>query len=117
VNRNVRNAAIVLAIAGAVYAVPGGGTAGNVVASLLSLILLGGLLFFAARLYMEHRVTLFGLGDQRRLMLYGALGVALLAAAGTSRMWDTGIGAALWFALMLGALAATYSVWRSTREY
>lgn len=117
-SKNVRNAAIIVAIALVVSQVPGGQTATSVIGNLLSLILLGGLAFFGYRLYMEHRVTLDGLGDRRRGILYGAIGLAVLAVVATSRMWNAGGGPVLlWFAMLGLASYGVFMVWKSTREY
>jgi len=58
-NTHLRNAAIVLVLAAAVWKLPGGGTAANVISNILGLIFAGGLVFFGYRLYMEHRSSLF----------------------------------------------------------
>ena len=67
-------------------AAPGSSTIYN----LLTIVLTAGLLFFGYRLYMEHRATIFGLGDQQRAVLYGSLALASLALLATSRLWDAG---------------------------
>ena len=54
------------------WLLPGGDTGSNTIYNLLTVILTAGLLFFAYRLYMEHRATIFGLGDRQRGILYGA---------------------------------------------
>lgn len=115
--RAVRNVAIVLALAAVVAFVPGGSTGAGILGHLLMIVLFGGLLWFAARLYLDHRTDLDLLGEQRRALLYGGIGAATLALMATGRMWDGG-GAlvALWFALLLGASYALYTVWRGWRD-
>ena len=44
------------------------------------------LVFFAYRFYREHRVELDGLGDRWRGLLYGAIGVVVLALAALPRL-------------------------------
>jgi hypothetical protein len=112
-----RNVAIILALAAAVHFLPGGGNGAEAVALLLSVILFGGLLWFGARLYLEHRLTIDGLGDRNRALLYGGLGMATLALVGTGRLWDTGPGVVLWLVLMGGAVFALYTVYRESRTY
>ena len=58
-NTNLRNIAIVLLLAVAVWQLPGGGTATNTISNVLGLLFAGGLVFLGYRMYMEHRTTLF----------------------------------------------------------
>ena len=110
----VRNVLIVLAIAAAVAFLPGAGLAADLVNYLLSLLFFGGLAWLAARLYVEHRIDLESLGDRGRLILYGAIGVAVLTIAATPRLWNTGPGTLVWF-LLIGA--ASYALYMSYRAY
>jgi hypothetical protein len=112
-----RNVAIILALAAAVHFLPGGGNGAAAVSLTLSVILFAGLLWFGARLYLEHRLTIDGLGERNRALLYGGLGLATLALVGTGRMWNTGPGVVVWFLLMGGAAYALYTVYRETRTY
>jgi hypothetical protein len=116
--KTLRNVAIVLVLAVAVWQLPGGGTAANTIGNLLSLILFAGLVFFGYRLYMEHRMTLFDLPDQQRNVLYASAGLLVFALIATSRMWDHGGGLILlWFALIGVAVYGVFSVFRAYREY
>jgi hypothetical protein len=115
--KNIRNVLIVLALAGIVYAVPGGDFAGATISNVLSVVLLAGLMFFAYRLYMEHRTTLFDLPDNHRVILYGSAALVVITLVATRRMWDGG-GALvlLWFALLgIAAYGFAYVVrgWRT----
>jgi hypothetical protein len=116
--RNIRNVLIVLALAAIVWGIPGGRTAGNTISNLLTILLLGGLAFFAYRLYMEHRTTLFDLPDNHRLILYGSAVVLVVTLVATGRMWDGGGALVLiWFALIGMAAYGMYFVFRAYREY
>jgi hypothetical protein len=112
-----RNVLIIVALAAAVAFVPGGGDTAAFVGAFLSIAILTAFVLIAARFYREHRVTIFGLGDRDRALLYGALGVIVLAMAGTNRLFDTGLGSLAWFAMMAAAVFAVYTVWRHHREY
>ena len=79
-NTNLRNIAIVLLLAVAVWQLPGGGTATNTISNVLGLIFAGGLVFLGYRMYMEHRTTLFILEDKVRALLYGSLVMARCGA-------------------------------------
>ena len=114
----LRNVLIVFAIAAAVYALPGGGDAATVVGALLGTAISVLFVLIIGRLYREHRLELFGLGDRYRATLYGAIAVAIFAMAARQRLFDQGgAGVLLWFALIGGAAYALFSVFRHYRTY
>ncbi|HVL96200.1 MAG TPA: hypothetical protein VM266_10115 [Solirubrobacteraceae bacterium] len=116
--KTLRNVAIVLGLAAIVWGVPGGDQASAVIGNLLSVILIAGLAFFAYRLYMEHRVTLFDLPDNHRVLLYGAAALVVITLVSTGRMWDSGgPWVLLWFALLGMAAYGFVVVIRARREY
>ncbi len=115
--RNARNVAIVLLLAAFVAFVPGGGAAGNAVQQFVGIVFLVGLAFLAYRLYREHRVALHGLGDRNRGVLYASGGAALLAVSGTGKLWDTGLGTAVWFLVVAAASAGVIYVYTASRSY
>jgi hypothetical protein len=117
-NTHLRNIAIVLLLAVAVWKLPGGGTASLAISNLLGIIFIGGLLFFGYRLYMEHRDTIFGLGERQRGIMYASIALAAITLIATRRMWDAGgLGAVLWLAFISAAVFGLYGVWRAYREY
>jgi hypothetical protein len=113
-----RNTLIILAIAGAVYALPGGSDAADFTGSLLSTLLLFGFVFAGWRVYRERRVEIYSLGDTHRAMFYGALGAGVVAAAGYDRLVRYGSGAQIfiWFVLVGGASYCLTMVYRHWRE-
>jgi drug/metabolite transporter (DMT)-like permease len=113
----VRNVAIILVLAAAVAFVPGGGTSAALIGAILSTLILVSLVFFAYRFYREHRVELDGLGDRWRGLLYGAIGVVVLALAARPRLSDSSGGTLLVVVLLGAAAFAFYAVWRHYREY
>ena len=116
--KNIRNVLIIIGLALVVWLVPGGGAGSSTIYNLLTIILTAGLLFFGYRLYMEHRATIFGIGDNQRAILYGAVAVACIALLATSKLWDEGgLGALLWIALLGSPRGVIYRVWRSYSEY
>src|SRR4051794_30693838 len=117
--KNLRNVAIILALALAVWKLPGGGTAALTISNLFSVLFLGGMFFFGYRMYMEHRETLYTLEDRQRAILYGALALAAFALAATSKLWNSSsaLGGLLWLAMLGAAAWAIYSVWRAYRTY
>ena len=66
INPNVRNIAIVLALAALVAFVPGAGTGAGVLIGVISLAFLAAVAWVGAMLYRQHRSTLYSLGDARR---------------------------------------------------
>ena len=116
--KNIRNVLIIVGLALAVWLLPGGDTGSNTIYNLLTVILTAGLLFFAFRLYMEHRATIFGLGDRQRGILYGCVALVGFALIATSKLWDEGgLGALLWFGMIGLAVYGMYTVWRAYQEY
>jgi hypothetical protein len=116
--KHLRNVAIILVIAVAVWKLPGGGTAANTIGNVFSVFFIGGLFFLGYRVYMERRDTLFGLEERQRGLLYGALALAAFALIATRRMWDAGgLGALIWLAMLSAAAYAIYSVWRAYSTY
>lgn len=116
-NKNVRNALIVLAIAALVALLPGGGSGANVALQAVSLAFLGALAWVASLMYREHRMTLYSLGDGRRAILYGAVAVATLTLTATSLMWATPAGEIAWLALMGALIYAVVTIVVRARRY
>jgi hypothetical protein len=114
----LRNALIVLLLAAAVYALPGGSDAADFAGSLISTLLVFGFAFAGYRLYRDHRVELYSLGDTHRAMLYGALAGGILAAAGYDRMvrFGSGLQVFVWFVIVGAASWALVVVYRHWRE-
>ena len=117
VNENLRNILIILAIAGLVMVLPGGGTAARVALQVVSLAFLAVIAWIAARMYREHRTTLYSLGDRRRAILYLAVGVATLTFTASPRLLVGGPGTLVWLLLIIGAAYAVFAVFRSARRY
>jgi hypothetical protein len=117
--KHLRNIAIIVVLAVAVWKVPGGGEASLTISNLLWIVFVGGMLFFGYRMYMEHRETLFGLAERQRGILYAALALATITLVATRRMWNEGggLGAVLWLGFLALSIYAIYSVWRAHREY
>jgi hypothetical protein len=117
INPNVRNVAIVLIIAALVVLIPGGGTGANVALQAASLAFLATFAWVAFRLYREHRVALYSLGDSRRLIVYAAVGAAAVVFTASHRMFATGAGTIAWIALIAGCAYAVFAVVYSARKY
>ncbi len=117
VNDNVRNLVIILLLAALVVVLPGGGTGAQVAIQALSLAFLGMIAFIASRLYREHRLALYSLGDRRRAVVYVAVGVATLTFTAYSRLTRTGPGTVVWLVLIVACAWTVFVVFRSARNY
>lgn len=112
-----RNVAIVVALALVVWLAPGGGDGADLVAQTLNAAFILLVALIVGRLYQQFRAEIFSLGDQWRLILYAAIGVAIVTFAASGQLFETGIGALAWFALIGGASYSLYLVWRRYRSY
>ncbi len=115
--KTVRNVGIVVLIAAAVYFLPNGGRAANTFESLLWVAFGIGIGYLGLRSYREYRVALHSLGDRHRGLLYGALAGGVFVYAARVRMWQTGIGELVWFALAALIVYSLLEVYRHWRAY
>jgi hypothetical protein len=115
--KTARNVAIIVLIAAAVEFLPGGGRAANGFSAALWIVFAAGLGWFGYRMYREHRISLHSLGDLHRGLLYGAAAVGYATAVAQPRMWQTGIGELIWFALIGLAVYTLVAVYRFSRAY
>jgi hypothetical protein len=115
--KTARNIAILLALAAAVEFLPGGSRAANTFSTALGVVFAAGLAYAGIWFYRQHRVAIYGLGDHRRGLLYGALGVGAVTLAAKTRMWETGFGEFVWFVLV-GLIVYTFvALYRYSRSY
>jgi tellurite resistance protein TehA-like permease len=110
------NVVVVVALAAAVFALPGGGEAADLVVGVLSTLVLMSLVLFGWRMYREHRIDLYSLGDPYRGALYAAAAAIVFALAGRVRLLETGAGTIVWFAVVGAAVYALYRVYQQWRS-
>jgi hypothetical protein len=115
-NANARNALIVVALAAAVFLLPGGGTSADLARAVLGTLITASFAFLGWRLYRENRIDLFSLGDPWRGVLYGAIAAAVWAMAARPRLFQSTPGILLWCALIGGASYALVLVYRRYRD-
>ncbi len=116
--RFARNFAILALVALVLVALPGGDTAIQVVLALLSIAFFGAIAFLAYRLSREHRLTLDALDERARLVLYAAIGLALLTFAATRRLFGLGgLGVVAWIALLALCSLGVYWVYLRAQRY
>ena len=113
-----RNFAIVMLVALAFTAAPGGDQTLNVIMTVLSILFFTAIALFGYRLYRENQFALDSLTDRQRLVLYGSIGGMFLTFTATPRLFDAGgIGVVTWLALLGLCSYGVLWVWRSSREY
>lgn len=115
--KTTRNVAIIALIAAAVYFLPSGGQVAHTFEALLYIGFGVAIGYLGLRLYREHRVALYSLGDRDRGLLYGSVAGALFVYMARVRMWQTGIGELLWFVFVGGIVYALIVVFRRWRAY
>ena len=111
----VRNVAIILLLAAAVALLPGGGRVTEAVFEALSLGFLVVIAWAAYRFLRSEEMTLLAMGDSRRLLFSGAIGLLVLAVAGTSTLWSSGLGTLLWIVLVGASVVALWRIWTAEK--
>lgn len=96
--------------------IPGGGNAADALITALTMALLAGVAWMVYTLSRENQLTLATLGDGRRAILYGAVGMILLLIAGTDKLFSTGGGTLLWIVLLAASVAAIWRVWMNANS-
>ena len=115
--QTIRNVAIIMLLALVITIVPGGDDAAQTILVALSMVFLAAIAWAGARFYREQQLTLSGIPDSRRAILFGAVGAIALLIVGYEefRSWDGGV--LVWIGLMTGAVAAIFLVWRDAVTY
>ena len=104
-------------VAAAVYFLPGGGRAADTVAAVLAVGFAAAIALFAGRMYQEHRVAIYSLGDHRRALAYGAIAVAVVTITAQPRMFQTTVGQIAWIAILVACVYTLFAIYRSSRSY
>jgi hypothetical protein len=99
--RTALNFAIVALVALVLFALPGGGSALNVVLTLLTIAFFVAIALLGYRLYRQYRFEIESLETSERAVLYGSVGVAFLTFTATNRLFNVGgVGVLVWLALL-----------------
>ncbi|HXR13212.1 MAG TPA: hypothetical protein VN740_01050 [Solirubrobacteraceae bacterium] len=113
--KHARNIAIIVALAAAVVAVPGGSHTAGLIGALFSLAIVSLIAFFAGRVYRDHQTDIYGLGDRDRAILYVAIGAIVLLLAASGRLTATGAGTLVeigGLAICAGGLLRVFRNWQ-----
>jgi hypothetical protein len=109
--RSLRNAAIVMLLALPVAFVPAGGHLAEAILTAIAMGFLAGIAWFLFVFSRQNELTLAALGDGRRALLYGALGMIALLIAGQDELFATGGGTVAWIVLLAASVTAIWRVW------
>jgi hypothetical protein len=115
--KNLRNAAIVALIAAAAFAIPGGTRAAATFETVVFVLFGVAIGYLGLRMYREYRVSLHGLGDRYRALLYGAIALGGIVVIGRQRMWQTSLGELVWFVLVGLVVYGGLATYRHARSY
>lgn len=115
-SNGLRTAAIVVGLAAIVWLVPGGGTGGEAIGATLGMLIMAAFVFLGVRVYRETRGRIELLGDAHRLLLYGGIGMIVVAMAARPRLVETGSGTILWVVLIGSAVAMLFAVFQRWRD-
>ena len=110
--RTVRNVAIIALAALAIAAVPGGAETAETIRTLISIAFFAAIAWAVYTLYRSRQMTLLGMPDGRRAILFGAVGAIALLIVGFEQFssWDGGV--LVWIGLMAAAVGAIFFVVR-----
>lgn len=96
---------------------PAGGNAADTILTAITMGFLGAIAWTVFVLSRQNQLTLAALGDGRRAILYGALGLIALLIAGSDELFSTGGGTVAWIALLGGSVAAIWKIWMEAHQY
>ncbi len=115
-SKGVRTALIVVAIAAVVWAIPSGDRSSEAIWQALSALIWATFVLIGVRVYREGRGRIEVLGDAHRLLLYGGIGMIVVAFAARPGMVGTGPGTLVWIMLLGAPIAMLFAVFQRWRE-
>jgi Kef-type K+ transport system membrane component KefB len=115
--KHARNIAIIVALAVAVVAVPGGSDTAGLVGAILSVAIVALIAYFAGRFYRDHQVDIYGLGDRDRMILYVAIGAIVLLLAASGRLTSSSPGTLVEIAGLAICAGGLLRVFRNWQRY
>lgn len=112
------NFAIVALIALALFLLPGGGSALNVMLTVLTMAFFVAIALLGYRLYRQYRFEIESLETRQRAVLYGSVGLAFLTFTATNRLFNLGgAGVLVWLGLLALASYGVFWVFSRYRRY
>jgi hypothetical protein len=115
--RSLRNTAIVMALALLVAFAPAGGNVTDAVLTAIAMGFLAAIAWTVFVLSKQNQLTLAGLSDGRRAILYAALGLIALLVAGSDELFSSGGGTLVWIVLLGASITAIWKIWMEANTY
>lgn len=115
--RAARDILIIAALAAGVAFLPNGGNVADAVLTAITMAFLAGIAWTVYRLSWQFRTDIIALAPSRRVVLYSSIGLIVLLVAGSSKMFDTGLGSLAWVLLLGSALVGIWLVVSEARSY
>jgi len=116
VNSPVARVAAVLIVAAVVWKLPGGGAGAAVVLEMLGAAMAAAIIWSVYSFGRRHRFDLERLDDRERAIIYGTLGMAMLALAGRGSLWATVGGSVVWLLMVGATVGGGFLSWRSWQQ-
>jgi hypothetical protein len=110
-----RNISIIAVLALGVAFLPRGGDVASAVFTAITMAFLAVMTLAVYGASRSNSMTLMTLPDSRRLVLYSAFGLIVLLIAGSSKMFDTGLGTLAWILLLASAVIGIWLVWSEAK--
>lgn len=114
---HARNILIIAVLAAGVAFLPNGGNVAEAALTAITMAFLAGIAWTVYRLTYGFRTSLLALGDSRRVVLYSCYGMLVLLIAGSSKMFESGLGTMAWLLLLASALVGIWLVISEARSY
>ena len=109
---------IIALIALGLTVLPGGGSALDVMLTLLTIAFFVAIAWFGYMLFRRNRTEIETLDSRQRLVLYSSVGLAFLTFTATNQLFDEGgLGVLAWLALLGICSYGVFWVWTQYREY
>ena len=109
---------LVALIALVLYLLPGGGSALEVMLTILTIGFFVAIAFLGYRLYRQYGFELDALEKNHRGVLYGSVALAFLTFTATDRLFGVGgAGVLAWLALLGLCSYGVFWVWTQSRRY
>jgi hypothetical protein len=112
-----RNIAIIAVLALGVAFLPRGGDVAEAVLTAITMAFLAVLTLAIFRLARSNSLTLDSLPVSRRAILYSSAGLVVLLVAGTSKMFESGLGTLAWILLLGSAGVGIWLVISEAKSY
>jgi hypothetical protein len=110
-----RNISIIAVLALGVAFLPRGGDIAAAVFTAVTMAFLAALTLAVYGASRSNSMTLMALPDSRRFILYSSFGLIVLLVAGSSKMFNTGLGTLAWILLLASAVIGIWLVWSEAR--